>query len=389
MASYQRLRVKPLVHPLLLIPQILFTLALVILPFSLSKPVHAATYDPGSLTFNLENQSIWGAGTGITPSGISASQSWNRSTLIGGITGSAWEEITPAIPEILITPEIPSTLITPAVDATYLETWSAKTYEWVSTATWDPATWGDGYWRQTGGCDCYVYTLLTPYIPAVYSPYVPAVYSPAVPAVYGDTRTGATATLSSSGSVAVSGAFGLNGGILDASVNYNSTLAIPDLILDNDFFSLVPTKSLQSNSLTSALPKLEGQIAVNFSVTNNVNITSCIFAAGCTNDSETITDINISPFKLLELNTINVPDKVSLFGLNDAAFDITRMRVFADYLAPSIILALPGVTRPPLATNIGLLDLDYPDLPISTHILLSTDQWKTGRLGNLPKCYST
>lgn len=262
-------------------------------------------YDPGPLTFSLRNQSIGGQGTGIAPATISASTRWNSSATLGGIAGNARE---------IITPEVPSVLITPAV-------------------------------------------------PAVYTPAVPAVYSPYVPALYGDTRTGLVSTLGSSGRVGVNGSFGLNGGTLDADLRFASNFTLPDAVAAGAFFRLGGSQSFEAGTLSGVFPQLTGIISANFAINNSATTQICSAGLGCTTEGGTVTSIDTGSFKLVELNTTAVPDRLSLLGLDAAAFDITRMRVFADYAAPRVLISLPGVPRQQgFSTNLGVLDLDYPDL---------------------------
>ena len=341
------------------------TMALLLAPALGLGAAHAGpVYDPGALNFSFRNQSIWGTGSGIAPATISASTRWNSSATLGGITGGAREIITPEVPSVLITPAVPAVQVTPAIPATYVSYWEPRVDFWVSTATWDPATWGNGYWSSSGcGCTITTSTVLTPAVPAVYSPAVPAVYSPYVPPVYGDTRTGVASTLGSSGRVGVSGNFGLNGGTLDADLRFKSNFVVPDTVNAKEFFRLGGSQSFEAGTMSGAFPKLTGVISADFAINNSATNQICAFGLGCATDGGTVTDIDTGSFKLIELNTAKVPDKLSLMGLDAAAFDITRMRVFADYQAPKVQISLPGQPRLQGASiSLGVLDLDYPDL---------------------------
>ena len=66
-------------------------------------------------------------------------------------------------------------------------------------------------------------TIPKTYIPAITTPAVPAVYIPAVPAVYGDTRTGATIDVRSSGKVGLEFGYAIDSGSVDTTALFRAT----------------------------------------------------------------------------------------------------------------------------------------------------------------------
>lgn len=301
-----------------------------------------AIYNPGQLNFTLSNQSIWEDSTGVVPTEYTASQSWNSSSTFGHIAGSSRALITPAVPSFQLTPYIP---------ATYAPSWHEARVH---------IGWNFKGERIYAGCGCRRGG-------GKLTNAIPATYSPSVPAVYADTRTGSLISLSSSGSVGIKTSLGLNSGTLDASLTYNTSLKIPGRVKPGEFFSLQQENSLSAGSLDSIFPKLTGK--VEFSMAHNATAAhqSCFIGTGCSGGSGTIMNFDTGYLPLLELNTANVPDKMSLFGLDALAFDITKLTLWADYnplATPPVTISLPGVTRPPLAINIGALTLDYPDLTL-------------------------
>ena len=295
-------------------------------------------YDIGQLDFSASGQSIWGAGTGITPTTTTASAGWSSSSTFGGITGGERAELTPAIPSRQLTPYIP---------AVYGP-------DWYEARVWVPFV---GY----RGCGCWKSGPLI-------SPAMDATYSPAIPATYGDTRTGAEITLSTSGSVGMISSLGFNGGSVDANLKYQTRLEIPDRLEANRFFSLDGKATLDDGSFSTVFPKLTGNLEVNFDTRLDYAGRNCLAGLGCSDDATTLLDIDSGDMQILELNTPDLPDKASLFGLDVAAFDITRMRVFADLGPEGVKISLPGKSPPGAGINLAMLDLDLPDLTTGSEL---------------------
>lgn len=378
LSQARKARLTPLLQALLLAPAL-----------GLGSAHAGNTVINGSFDFSLTNQSIWSNATGIAPKTVTASTTWNASSPLGSITGSTNELITSAIPSIQLTPYIPAQqltpyippqLITPAVDpvaAVYKQVWEPKIDYWHPTPT--ATNLFAGYWTSVG-CGCNVSVLVTPAVPgvaAVYSPAVPATYSqpvpatysPAVPAVYGDTRDGARVNLGTSGSASITSSMGFNSGTFNASWSgIKAGFSVPETLSTSTYLSIKGsggTAVPSAASLSVSLPKIEGSISASFAVKNTIDTQLCVRLAGCSTTSSQVTDIDTGSFKLLEMNTPALKDKVSIAGADVLAFDLTRMRVFVDLKNGKPIVSLPGMPREAgLSTNLGVLDLDYPDLTL-------------------------
>lgn len=308
-----------------------------------SEATAGAIYDPGTLTFTLEDQSLWGPGTGTTPSNSFNQTTWDSTLSFGGIAGEENFIITPAVPSVQLTPYIP---------ATYAPSWYESRVHIGYDLSGDKVYAGCGCTRGGGK--------ITDAISATYSPYVPAVTT--------DTRTGSIVSLSSQGSLSINSDLGFNSGTLDARLEYSTNFTIPDKIEAGVFFDLQGNSSLDNGKLDSVFPKLTGKVEVGVENKVTYSYNSCFIGAGCTGDNGTIMDVDTGLFPILELNTANVPDAMSLFGLDEAAFDVTKLTVWVDFNpvgTPPITVSLPGAPTNPVAINIGALTLDYPDLTTS------------------------
>ncbi|MGR3320000.1 MAG: PEP-CTERM sorting domain-containing protein [Candidatus Anammoxibacter sp.] len=323
----------------------------------LMSTANAGEYDPGILEFSATGQDMWGGGKGAEPVEKTYSTSWNSSTTLGFITGSENEEIFPAIP---------------GTDAVIVSDWHlgfwedhGNWHEHTSHALHDHNTgfgghttyphWHDNlHWHDGFREDHEIF-------PAI----------PGTDAVFADTRTGVEAVLSTSGSVGVTSSLGFNGGTVDAAVAYDTSLELPDAPGVGEFFNLNPASAIGDVSLDTQFPKLTGEVSFSMSATIDAITTSCFIGAGCTTDSGSL--LNISPFnaEILKINTDDLPnDTMSVFGLDDLAFDATKGTVYVDLLlhkgGVSPVISLPFVgPRVGVGINLGDITLDYPDFNTS------------------------
>ncbi len=277
---------------------------------------------------------MWGAGDAFRKAeSVFVGTEWsNRTATIGGITGSANALITPAIPSVQISPEIPgytipgvpSKLITPAVyspavPATYTNVPPVKgtvCAPWPFEDECATVTITEGYRKE-----------VTPYIPpklitpAVYSPAippthvpaVPAVYSPAVPAVYGDTRTGATIDVTSSGKVGLTVGYSIDSGSVDASARFHATAQVPGTVKAAEFFNLNPGSTFATGTITTQSPKVEAYITPVIQLSGTLDATVCGVALGCASSGTVaLPTINADNQRLLSIdpNSLKVLDGV-------------------------------------------------------------------------------
>lgn len=322
----------------------------------LMSTANAGPYDPGLLEFSATGQDMWGGGKGAEPVEKTYSTSWNSSSTLGSITGSAQE---------LIFQPIPGTeaVIESHWHSGYAEDhgnehkhtshffhnhntdvgWHTTYKEWHSD--WD---WHDGFWED--------------------HEIFPAI--PGTPAVYADTRTGVETVLSTSGSVSVTSSLGFNGGTVDAAVAYDTSLELPDAIGVGEFFNLNPTSAIGDVSLNTQFPKLTGEVYFNQWVQIDAFTTSFFIGAGSTTHGGSLVNINFGS-SILKINTDDLPDDtMSVFGLDDLAFDVTKGIVYVDLLlheggvSPVITLPFLG-PRVGVGINLGDITLDYPDFNTS------------------------
>jgi len=312
-------------------------------PAAAALPV---VYDPGTLSFSTSAQDMWGSGGAALPARKEYSTGWSNSTTIGGIVGSEDEVIVEGIPA------------TPAVtEKVWVPEWwedhgySQKHYKWGVIPYWD---W-HSRWEKHGG----YYKTVT---------IVPAF--PGTPALTADTRTGLEVELSSSGRVGLVSDLGFNGGSVDATVAFDASLNLPDRVGVGEFFSLAPDSRLVDGSIQARFPKLTGSVNAQLEARIDASSTKCMIGFGCSSEDVSLLDIGPTDIPLLEINTDNLPDKMSVFGLDDLAFDVTRGNVYLDMAVgvdrpPAPVLTLPGMT-PTLGAGItlGQLTLDYPDLAV-------------------------
>ncbi len=294
-------------------------------------------YDPGPLNFSTRDQSLWGSGGGVAPVEKRYSRKWSSSSSLGGIAGEA------------------STAVT--------------------VEDWHPGYAEDhGYteWHKTH-CHSVWCLGIDPHTP--YPEWHPKLdwhpgYSEKHTLFTVDTRTGTEARFSSSGEVGVTSSLGFNGGTVDANLVFDARLNIPDEPVDpGDFFSLSPYADLTEGSFSTKFPTLTGEVTASLEADVAIDVEACILGAGCTTDSSSLMDVGPLNLDILEINTPGLSDKISLFGLDDLAFDITRQTTWVDFIVPpgAPSITLPGAPRPSLGVgmNLGNLTLDYPDLAVS------------------------
>lgn len=299
------------------------------------------------LVFETSNQSLWssGAASGWSYDSGLIGGSWGGgrsgsspvSLGINGITGSANAMITPevpgytipgvppqlispAIPSKLITPAIPSKLISAAVPATYSpEVKEVKTRTcvlgacgpWVVIVPYVPA-------KQLTPAIPAVYSAAVPAVysaavPAVYSAAIPAVVVPAVPAVYGDTRTGATVAVKSSGELGFKVQAAATAGSVNVKLPVQATLNLPTQFVSGQSVHVVGSASIDNGAridvtATSFQAKVSGVIQTS----NTLGVTSCFVGGGCSS-SNSNPSID-KTFEIVSLDTASART-VSALGL--------------------------------------------------------------------------
>ncbi len=270
--------------------------------------VHAAPlYDAGLLTFESKAQSMWATGDAFRMAdSVFVGTEWlNRRATIGGITGSANELLIAGIPEILVSPAIPAITI-PAVPPKLLTPYVGS--KLLTPAVYSPripATYAPRVCVNVPfvGRECVGGNKLTNEIqpklitPAIYSPAIPATYTPAipsittpakpagyipaVPAVYGDTRTGATIDVRSSGKVGLEFGYAIDSGSVDTTAMFRATAKLPDPVKPGELFSIQTSSVFDKGTIATQSPNVEAYFSSVLKMSGTIDAKACGVALGC------------------------------------------------------------------------------------------------------------
>jgi len=258
-------QITPYVPPQLITPYIPPQQITPYVPPKLAIPAIPAVYSPAipATYFRLCNP-------------FSPSDCWN-----GG-------QITPYIPPKLITPEVPAVYF-PAIPATYTP---------AIPAVYTPA----------------IPPTYTPAIPAITTPAVPATFSPATAAVYGDTRTGGSVDVKSSGALGFNVKAAADGGGLDVALPYLATLSVPDQFVAGKVHKVGATGTVLNNATIAVdAPSFSGSVNGIINTTNKLSGKGCFIGAGCTVGN---TDANINEtIEILSVDTTRPKPATALNGL--------------------------------------------------------------------------
>lgn len=201
-----------------------------------------AIYDSGTLSFESDDQSIWGSGGAFTKSeSIFLGTQWtNKTATIGGIAGNKNSVVIPAIGKITVP------VFEPAV--------------WVPTPTWSSPF--KGYWT---GCSC----------------WKDVTVKPATDAVTADTRTGAKLDIKSSGKVGLEFGYSIDSGSIDTDVKFSALADLPDSIKAAEFIDLNTSNIFDEGKIATQSPKMEAYISAVLELSGSVEATACALTLGC------------------------------------------------------------------------------------------------------------
>jgi hypothetical protein len=143
---------------------------------------------------------------------------------------------------------------------------------------------------------------------------VPATYSAAVPAVYGDTRTGGSGSVKSSGALGFNVTAGANGGGVAVTLPYQTTLVLPDKFVAGQVLHVGGSGSIAAGA-NIAVDAPSFNAAVNGVINTTTTLTGkgCFVGAGCAAGS-TQTHIN-QTFEIVSFDTARNPAAQALDGL--------------------------------------------------------------------------
>jgi hypothetical protein len=226
---------------------------------------YAATYDPGTLTFQTETrQSVWGPGDAAEISGTTfAGTTWNASTpSFGGITGAPLQRVR---------------------NPTYRS---------------DLAAWQFCKSISIGGRCAF---------PRPQEFY----WTP-------DTRTGVVASLQSDGKAGFDLNYELPAGSFGASVDYGVQALLPGTVKRGETFQIGTSSVFSNGTIEAKSPNISASVDVVLDVNASATATGCFVFAGCSTSRGTIIDIDIdSEILAADPNEVRylegfLPDGVSL-----------------------------------------------------------------------------
>jgi len=276
---------------------------------------HASTlYDTGLLSFESKAQSMWGSGDAFRKA---------ESVFVGTnelITPKIPGELkTPAIPGYW-TPAIPSKLLfpavySPAVPATYINIPPVK--ETVCLfGICETVTVTDGYSKQLTAYkapELRSAAVYSPAIPSEYIPPVPAIYFPDLPAVYGDTRTGATIDVRSSGQVGLKFGYAIDSGSVDTTARFRPSALLPGTVKAGELFSVNASSVFDKGTITTQSPKIEAYITPVLKLSGTMDAKVCGSLLGCTTATNVaLPTINLENQRLLSIdpNSLKILDGI-------------------------------------------------------------------------------
>ncbi len=308
----------------------------------LSLPAAALEIYSGNLAFETKNQSAANTLTGISPPLRTVEYAWHKTQTGGAITGSENAVIIPGTPP------------TPAVkEKIWIPKWEWKDkghYRTCHTIFGSFKCWKPKWkWVDNGH-----YETIT-VIPAL----------PGTPEVTGDTRTGAKVTIGSAGRVAVKSSLGVNGGKVDAALDYTATIKAPDTITPGEAFRLSIDSHVSDGSLKSLAPSLTGKVSTEIDWKYYSDATGCVAGAGCSSEHKDWWNLTSGDMEVLEFNTPNTGEnKLSVFDQDSLAFPVPSVPIHADAILlgpdPGPSLGLPGLGRTGTGVNLATLELNLP-----------------------------
>lgn len=138
---------------------------------------------------------------------------------------------------------------------------------------------------------------------------------PGTPAVYGDTRTGTSADVNSSGRVG----FDVNAGGRSSNVSvtlpFTTQMNISNSTPDGRYFHVSTSSSLGNGAaITATGATFSGGVAGVINLDNHISAANCFFGAGC-NTSSSDANLNLGKFDIVGIDTAN-SHPFSAFGQN-------------------------------------------------------------------------
>lgn len=169
-----------------------------------------------------------------------------------------------------------------------------------------------------------------------------------------DSRTGAEASLTTSGKAGVQLNYTLDAGSVAASVDYGAQAVTPDAVRAGEFFSLNASEALKSGSLDGQSPTASASADIVFALQVDASGRACIFLAGCTSGSGRILNFDTSTeIVAIDPNTISfaaglLPPGAALeVALADVTATVNVASGIPPAIPPSVSVDVNGLTIGP------------------------------------------
>ncbi|MBI1285756.1 MAG: PEP-CTERM sorting domain-containing protein [Thiobacillus sp.] len=272
--------------------------------FTLSHAYAAVIYDSGALAFESSGQSMWDSGTAFRKEdSVFLGPEWtNKTATIGGIAGSANEEVFPAIGAITIPVFEPSL--------------------WHPTPTWSNPL--KGYWT---GCNCWKDVTI----------------KPATGPVTVDTRTGAELKVHTSGKVGLEFGYAIDSGSVDTTANFQALAELPDLVQASEFFSINTSSIFDNGTIKTQSPKAEAYISEILQLSGSIDAQACALTFGCVNGSKALPSINVDQRILsIDPNSLKILDGIMPGGDAFAEVAILNRSLTLEGGATTTVPPVPG-----------------------------------------------
>lgn len=199
--------------------------------FMFSNAYAAIMYDSGALAFESSGQSMWDSGTAFRKEdSVFLGPEWtNKTATIGGIAGSANEEVIPATSGVTVP-------------------------VWHPTPSWS-CPWC-GHWTSE--------TIVPP-----------------TDAVTIDTRTGAELNVHTSGKVGLEFGYAIDSGSVDTTANFQALAELPDVLQASEYFSINTSSIFDSGTIETQSPKAEAYISAIMQLSGSIDAQACALTFGC------------------------------------------------------------------------------------------------------------
>ncbi len=220
-------------------------------------------YDSGTLSFESDDQSIWGSGGAFTKSeSIFLGTQWsNKTATIGGIAGNENTVLIPAIGKITV-------------------------------PVYEPKIGAFGYYI---GCGC----------------WKDVTVKPATDAVTADTRTGAKLVINSSGKAGLEFGYSIDSGSIDTNVKFSALADLPDSIKVSEFIDLNTSSIFDEGKIATQSPKMEAYISAVLELSGSVEATACALTLGCKEGTVALPTIDMNQrIVSIDPNSLKILDGV-------------------------------------------------------------------------------